>query len=40
MGYPFPSFLDKENEILLRKEQIPHPAIERVREVAKKYWKM
>lgn len=37
---PFPSSLDTEREILLRKERTPHPAIERVREVAKKHWKM
>ncbi len=37
---PFCSFLDEDAAQKLRKERSPHPAIERVREVAKKYWKM
>jgi hypothetical protein len=37
---PFPNFLDEETEQTLRNEPILHPAIERVREVAKSYWKM
>ncbi len=36
----FPSHLSEKMENRLRAEQQPHPAIERVREVAKKYWKM
>ncbi len=37
---PFPTFLDEETEQQLRAEQSLHPAIERVRDVAKNYWKM
>jgi acetoin utilization deacetylase AcuC-like enzyme len=37
---PFPTFLDKETEQQLRAERSLHPAIERVRDVAKNYWKM
>jgi len=37
---PFPSFLDEETAVRLKNEQSPHPAIERVRDVAKKYWNM
>ncbi|OGR19690.1 MAG: histone deacetylase [Desulfobacterales bacterium GWB2_56_26] len=37
---PFPSFLDEETEAILRKERAPHPAVERVRDIAKRYWKM
>jgi len=37
---PFPTFLDEETEQTLRNERTLHPAIERVREVAKNYWKM
>lgn len=37
---PFPSFLDTNSYQQLRRECSPHPAIERVREIAKNYWKM
>lgn len=37
---PFPTFLDEETEQRLRSERSLHPAIERVRDVAKNYWKM
>ncbi|MGW8195643.1 MAG: histone deacetylase family protein [Desulforhopalus sp.] len=37
---PFTSFLDEKNYQLLHDEQSLHPAIERVREVAKNYWKL
>lgn len=37
---PFTTFLDTEIEDRLKKEQSVHPAIERVRDVAKNYWKM
>lgn len=36
----FSSSLDEEDEKRLRSERTPHPAIENVREVAKKYWKL
>jgi len=34
------TYLDEETEKILKNECSPHPAIERVRTVAKKYWKM
>ena len=37
---PFPSYLDSEAYQQLRHELSPHPAIERVKDIAKKYWKM
>jgi len=37
---PFASFLDQKTYRLLGDEQSLHPAIERVREVAKNYWKL
>jgi len=37
---PFASFLDEETAQKLSAERSPHPAVERVREVAKNYWKM
>jgi acetoin utilization deacetylase AcuC-like enzyme len=37
---PFCTFLDEETDRKLRNERSLHPAIERVREVAKNYWKM
>jgi acetoin utilization deacetylase AcuC-like enzyme len=37
---PFPTFLDEATEQRLRGERSIHPAIERVRDVAKNYWKM
>lgn len=36
----FPSFLLPEKQQQLRNERTTHPAIEQVRDVAKKYWKM
>lgn len=40
LATPFPSFLDEKTEAILRKERSPHPAVERVRDIAKRYWKM
>ncbi len=37
---PFTTFLDEKTASRLKNEQSPHPAIERVRDVAKKYWNM
>lgn len=37
---PFSTFLDKETEEQLSAERSLHPAIERVREVAKNYWNL
>lgn len=37
---PFCAFLDKDSVHELEKEQSLHPAIERVKDVAKNYWKM
>ena len=37
---PFPSFLGEEEEQQLRAEQSLHPAIERVKDVVKNYWKI
>jgi acetoin utilization deacetylase AcuC-like enzyme len=36
----FSTFLEKETEQRLSAERNPYPAIERVREVAKTYWKL
>lgn len=37
---PFPTLLDEADEQRLISERSLHPAIERVRDVAKNYWKM
>ncbi|MFW2365897.1 MAG: histone deacetylase, partial [Desulforhopalus sp.] len=37
---PFPSHLDSKTYQQLRNERDPHPAIERVREIAENYWKI
>lgn len=36
----FPTSIDKQIQGILRNEQSPHPAVERVREVAKTFWKL
>lgn len=37
---PFPAHLDSETNKQLSSERSPHPAIERVRNIAKKFWKL